>query len=158
MKTRLLLAVMLATGSLPCLAEITRSVDSQGHVTFSDEPVPGSVESTPVIIDTAPAPSMQEINASEQQAQEMINRANLNQQERDSRSADRNAGIQAAQMNLDAATTHLEDVKVVRGGIDTQGKAGGGTRLRPEYLQRLQEAEQQVKDAQKQLDAAKMAR
>jgi hypothetical protein len=140
------------------MAEITRSVDSQGNVTFSDEPVPGSVESTPVIIDTPPAPSMQEINESEQQAQEMINRANLNQQERDSRSADRNAGIQAAQMNLDAAEAHLEEVKVVRGGIDTQGLAGGGTRLRPEYVQRLQEAEQQVKDAQKQLDATKMAR
>ena len=149
---------MLATGSLPCMAEITRSVDSQGNVTFSDEPVPGSVESTPVILDTTPAPSMQEINESEQQAQEMINRANLNQQHRDSRSADRNAGIQAAQMNLDAAEAHLEEVKVVRGGIDTQGLAGGGTRLRPEYVQRLQEAEQQVKDAQKQLDAAKMAR
>ena len=73
MKTRLLLAVMLATGSLPCIAEITRSVDSQGNVTFSDEPVPGSVESTPVILDTTPAPSTQEINKSEQQAQEMIN-------------------------------------------------------------------------------------
>lgn len=158
MKTRLLLAVMLATGSLPCMAEITRSVDSQGNVTFSDEPVPGSVESTPVILDTTPAPSMQEINESEQQAQEMINRANLSQQERDSRSADRNAGIQAAQMNLDAAEAHLEEVRVVRGGIDTQGLAGGGTRLRPEYVQRLQEAEQQVTDAQKQLDAAKMAR
>jgi hypothetical protein len=140
------------------MAEITRSVDSQGNVTFSDVPVPGSVESTPVIIDTSPAPSKQEINESEQQAQETINRANLNQQERDSRSADKKAGIQAAQMNLDAAEAHLEEVKVVRGGIDTQGLAGGGTRLRPEYVQRLQEAEQQVKDAQKQLDAAKMAR
>ena len=158
MKTRLLLAVMLTTGSLPCMAEITRSVDSQGNVTFSDEPVPGSVESTPVILDIPPAPSMQKINESEQQAQEMINRANLNQQEQDSRSADRNEGIQAAQMNLDAANAHLEEVKVVRGGIDTQGLAGGGTRLRPEYVQRLQDAEQQVKDAQKQLDAARMAR
>ena len=157
MKTRLLLAAMLATASLPCMAEITRSVDSQGNVTFSDEPVPGSVESTPVIIDTSPAPSKQEINESEQQAQEMINRANLNQQERDSRSADRSAGIQAAQMNLDAAAAHLEDVQVVR-AEDRQGLAGGGTRLRPEYLQRLQEAEQQVKDAQKQLDVTKMAR
>ena len=158
MKTRLLLAVMLATGSLPCVSEITRSVDSEGNITFSDQPVPGSVETTPVIIDAPPAPSKQEIYQSEQQAQDMINRANVNQQERDSSSADRKAGIQAAQMNLDAAEAHLEEVKVVRGGIDTQGKAGGGTRLRPEYLQRLQEAEQQVGQAQKQLDAAKMAR
>ena len=158
MKTRLLLAVMLATGSLPCMAEITRSVDSQGNVTVSDEPVPGSVESTPVILDTPPAPSTQEINESEQQAQDMINRANLNQQQRDASNADRQTEIQSAQRNLDAAEAHLEEVKVVRGGIDTQGLAGGGTRLRPEYLQRVQEAEQQVADAQKRLDAAKMAR
>ena len=158
MKTRLLLAVMLATGSLPCVSEIIRSVDGQGNVTFSDQPVAGSVESTPVIIDVPPAPSKQEINKSEQQAQDMINRANLNQQERDASNADKKANIQAAQRNLDAAEAHLEEVKVVRGGIDTQGLAGGGTRLRPEYLQRVQDAEQQVTDAQKQLDAAKMAR
>ena len=66
--------------------------------------------------------------------------------------------FKAAQRNLDAAEAHLDEVKVVRGGIDTQGLAGGGTRLRPEYLQRVQEAEQQVTDAQKRLDAAKMAR
>jgi len=158
MKTRLLLTVMLAASSLPCVSEITRSVDKDGNITFSDQPIAGSVESTPVIIDAPPAPSKQEIRENEQQAQDMINRANLNQQERDASNADRQTEIQAAQRNLDAAKAHLEEVKVVRGGIDTQGLAGGGTRLRPEYLQRVQEAEQQVTDARKRLDAARMAR
>ena len=157
MKTRILLAVMLAASSLPCVSEITRSVDSQGNVTFSDQPVPGSVEATPVILDTPPAPSKQEITKSERQAQDMINRANQNQQKMESSKADRSARIQAAQMNLDAANAHLEEVEVVREG-DRQGLAGGGTKLRPEYLQRVQEAEKQVTDAQKQLDAAKLAR
>lgn len=157
MKTRLLLAVMLATSSVPCVSEITRSVDSQGNVTFSDQPVPGSVEATPVILDTPPAPSKQEITESERQAQDMINRANQNQQKIDSSNAERSARIQAAQMNLDAANAQLKEDEVVREG-DRQGLAGGGTKLRPEYLQRVQEAEQQVTDAQKQLDAAKLAR
>ena len=157
MKTRILLAVMLAASSLPCVSEITRSVDSQGNVTFSDQPVPGSVEATPVILDTPPAPSKQEITESERQAQDMINRANQNQQKMDSSKADRSARIQAAQMNLDSAKAHLKEVEVVREG-DRQGLAGGGTKLRPEYLQRVQKAEKQVTDAQKRLDAARMAR
>ncbi|MEN8205813.1 MAG: DUF4124 domain-containing protein [Pseudomonadota bacterium] len=156
MNTRIILAVMLATGSLPCVSEITRSVDKDGNVTFSDQPVPGSVETTPVVIDTPPAPSKQEINESERQARDMINRANLSQQKRDSSTDDRAARIQAAQMNLDATTAHLREVEVVR-AEDRQALVGGGTKLRPEYLQRVQEAEQQVMGAQRQLDAAKMA-
>lgn len=156
MNARIILALMLASSSLPCVSEVIRSVDKDGNVTFSDQPVPGSVESTPVIID-APPPSRQEVNESEQQAQEMIRRANQLGQETDSIDASRTANIKAAQMNLDSATAHLRDVQVVREG-DRQGLAGGGTKLRPEYLQRVQDAEQQVMDAQQQLDAAKMAR
>ena len=155
MKTRILLAVMLATGSLPCVSEVIRSVDAEGNVTFSDQAVPGSVEATPVVID-APPPSRQDIDKSEQQAQDMIQRANLNQQERDVSNTDRSANIQAARMNLDAATAHLREVKVVD-WQDRQSLAGGGSKLRPEYLQRVQEAEQQVMDAQKQFDAVMMA-
>ena len=89
MKIRIVLAVMLATSSLPCMSEITRSVDSEGNVTFSDQPVAGSVDATPVIIDTSSAPSKQEITESEQQAQDMINRA----KKIDKSNADREAGI-----------------------------------------------------------------
>jgi hypothetical protein len=156
MKTRILLAVVLTASSLFCVSEVLRSVDKDGNITFSDQPVAGSVEATPVVID-APPPSRQDVNKSEQQAQEMINRANLNQQERDTSNADRSANIQAAQKNLDAANAHLKEVEVVD-WQDRQSLAGGGSKLRPEYLQRVKEAEQQVMEAQKQLDAAKMAR
>jgi len=157
MKSRIVLAVIMAINSMPGVSEITRSVDKEGNITFSDQPVPGSVETTPVVIDAPPPPSRQEVNESEQQAQDIINRANLNQQKTASSNADKKASIQAAQRNLDAANAHLLDVEVVRKG-DRQALAGGGTKLRPEYLQRVQEAEQQVTGAQKQLDAAKKAR
>ena len=156
MKSRIILAVMLAASSLPSLAEVLRSVDKDGNVTFSDQPVPGSVESTSVIID-APPPSRQDVRKSEQQAQKMIRQADQVGQEIDSSIADRNANIKAAQMNLDSASAHLRDAQVVRAG-DRQALAGGGNRLRPEYLQRVQDAEQQVMDAQKKLNEAKMAR
>jgi hypothetical protein len=156
MKARIILALLLASNSLPCTAEVIRSVDKDGNVTFSDQPVPGSVTATPVVID-AYQPSPQEVTESEQQAKETIQRADQLQQQLDTTNADRAARIKAAQMNLDSATAHLRDVQVVREG-DRQGLAGGGTKLRPEYLQRVQEAEQQVMAAQKQLDAAKMGR
>lgn len=156
MNSKIILAVILAASSLPCVSEVLRSVDKHGNVTFSDAPVPGSVEVTPVIIDDSP-PSRQEVSESEQEAQEIINKANQIGQETDASSFDRSANIKAAQMDLDSATAHLREVQVVGEG-DRQALAGGGSRLRPEYLQRVQDAEQQVMDAQKKLDAAKRAR
>ena len=156
MNSRIILAVLLTVTSLPSLSEVIRSVDKDGNVTFSDQSVPGSIEETTVIID-APPPPRQDVMESEQQAREMIRQADVNQQQRDASTTDRAANIQAAQMNLDSANAHLREASVVRAG-DRVGLAGGGTRLRPEYLQRVQDAEQQVMEAQKKLDAAKRAR
>ena len=156
MKSRIILAVMLATSSLPSVSEVLRSVDKHGNVTFSDQPVPGSVEATTVVID-APPPPQQEVSESEQEAQETIRKANQIGQETESGSFDRAANIKAAQMNLDSATAHLREAQVVGEG-DRQALAGGGSRLTPAYLQRVQDAEQQVMDAQKKLDAVKRAR
>jgi len=156
MKAELILTTMLLASSLPCASEVIRSVDKDGNVTFSDQPVPGSVEATPVILDVY-KPTPKEVTESEQQAQQTIQRADQLSQEVDTKDTDRAANIQAAKMNLDSATAHLREVQVVREG-DRQALAGGGSRLRPEYLQRVQDAEQQVMEAQKKLDEAKMAR
>jgi type IV secretory pathway VirB10-like protein len=157
MKTYALIASLLAISVSPLSAEVIRSVDKDGNVTFSDAPVPGSVESNRVVIDAPPAPTPQEASESERQAQEMIQRANRNQAERDVQADDRGARIKAAQMDLDSATAHLREVQVVRAG-DRQSLANGGSRLRPEYLERVQDAEQQVMDAQKKLNEAKLSR
>ena len=156
MKSRIILALMLAASSLSSVSEVLRSVDKNGNVTFSDQPVPGSVEETPVVID-APPPSRQEVSESEQEAQETIKKANQIGQETESGSFDRAASIKAAEMTLDSATAHLREAQVVGEG-DRQALAGGGSRLTPAYLQRVQDAEQQVMDAQQKLDAAKRAR
>ena len=156
MKAELILTTLLLASSLPCASEVIRSVDKDGNVTFSDQPVPGSVEATPVILDVY-KPSPQEVTESQQQKQQTIQRADQLTQEMDTKNADKAANIQAAEMNLDSATAHLREVQVVREG-DRQALAGGGTRLRPEYLQRVQDAEQQVMEAQKKLNEAKMAR
>lgn len=156
MNNRIILAVLLATTSLPSVSEVYRSVARDGSVTFSDQPVPGSVEESTVVIDTQ-TPTPQEVKASEQQARETIKKADQIGQETESIEAEKAANIKAARMNLESAQAHLREVQVVRAS-DRQSLAGGGSKLRPEYLQRLQDAEQQVMEAQKKLDAAKRAR
>jgi hypothetical protein len=155
MHTRILLTIMLLGSALPCTSEVIRSVDKDGNVTFSDQPVPGSVESTPVILDVY-QPTPREVTESEQLEQQTIQRADQLTNQMDKQNARRAANIQAAQMNLESATAHLREVQVIREG-DRQALVGGGTKLRPEYLQRVQDAEQQVMEAQKKLDEAKMA-
>jgi hypothetical protein len=155
MNSRIILAVLLTAISLPTVSEVYRSVARDGSVTFSDQPVPGSIEETTVTIDV-PQPTLQEVKASEQQAQETIHRANQLTQETDTLEAEKAANIKAAQMNLESAQAHLREVQVVRAG-DRQSLAGGGSKLRPEYLERVKDAEQQVMDAQKKLQAAKQA-
>ena len=157
MNKYILITSLLAMSVSQVSAEVIRSVDKDGNVTFSDAPVPGSVESSRVVIDTPPAPTPQEVSESERQAQDMIQRANRNQAERDVQTDDRAARIRAAQMDLDSATAHLREVQVVR-AEDRQSLANGRSRLRPEYLQRVQDAEQQVMDAQKKLNEAKQSR
>ena len=157
MNKYILITSLLAMSVSQVSAEVIRSVDKDGNVTFSDAPVPGSVESSRVVFDTPPAPTPQEVSESERQAQDMIQRANRNQAERDVQTDDRAARIRAAQMDLDSATAHLREVQVVR-AEDRQSLANGRSRLRPEYLQRVQDAEQQVMDAQRKLNEAKMSR
>jgi hypothetical protein len=157
MKSKLIVGAIVAVTCSATNAEVLRSVDKDGNVTFSDAPVPGSVESSRVVIDTPPAPTPQEVSESERQAQEMIQRANQNQVERDVQADDRASRIRAAQLDLDSATAHLREVQVVR-AEDRQSLANGRSRLRPEYLQRVQDAEQQVMDAQRKLNEAKLSR
>jgi hypothetical protein len=148
-----LLTGLLLLSSTAASAEVIRSVDKDGNVTFSDVPVAGSVASERVIVDT-PQPTPQEVSESERQAQEMIERANHSQVERDVQSDDRAARIRAAQLDLDAATAHLREVQVVR-AEDRQSLANGRSKLRPEYLERVKNAEQQVMTAQQKLNEAK---
>jgi hypothetical protein len=56
-------AVLLLLLAWPVAAEVYRSVDENGHVTFSDVPPADAVESVPVEI--APGPSAEQVQASQ---------------------------------------------------------------------------------------------
>lgn len=152
MNFRILSTLLLVATTLPATAEVVRSVDKDGNVTFSDQPVEGSVESSNIKID-APAPSGKELTKSQQEAQDVIQKAN----QIPSASQDREQAVTAAEKNLESAKAELEAAKIVGEG-DRKGTAGGGSRLTPEYLQRVKDAEEKVTKAQKQLDKAKSGR
>ncbi len=144
MNYKILPLMLLAVVSQPATADTAlRSVDRDGNITFSDERVPGSVESERISID-APAPSRDSLNESQREAQAIIDKANRidtgNQRETQQG--------QSAEQRVESARKQLDASKVVREG-DRIGKAGGGTRLSPEYLERVRLAEQILKEAEK---------
>jgi len=152
MNFRILTTLLLVATALPAAAEVVRSVDKEGNVTFSDQPVKGSVESSNIKID-APAPSGKELTKSQQEAQDVIHKAN----QIPSASQDREQAVTAAEKNLESAMAELEAAKVVGEG-DRKGTAGGSSRLTPGYLERVKDAEEEVEKAQKQLNKARLSR
>ena len=142
MNYKILPLLLLAAISQQAMADAMRSVDRDGNVTFSDKPVAGSIESERVRID-APAPSRDSLNASQREAQAIIDKANRI----DTSSQSKTQPGQSSKQRVESARKELEASKVVRAG-DRQGKAGGGTRLTPEYHERVRQAEQALKDAE----------
>jgi hypothetical protein len=152
MKHRYLITLLLAAGAHQVYAQPAyRSVDEQGNITFSDAPVPGAAEETRIKID-APTPSTAEVQESRQQAAEMLDAAS--QTTETSAAPSQAAQRQAAQRAVQEAEQQLEAAREVREG-DRIGTASGGSRLTPEYLERVRMAEEQVDRARKQLEATK---
>lgn len=147
-----LFALLLAILSAVAAAEtVYRTVDAEGNVSFTDEPPPTGSGVEEITID-APPPPASRVRQSEQEAQAAINKANRNQMRREAADEQRSMELREAEKALEQAQKNLEEAKVVREG-DRRGKAGGGTRLTTEYLNRVKAAEKGVEEAQSRLDS-----
>ena len=91
--------------------------------------------------------SQEGINESQREAQAAIDRANRHQQQRDAANQLKQQQNQSAEQRVEDARKQLQTAKIIGEG-DRKGKAGGGTRLTPEYLERVKKAEQALKDAE----------
>jgi len=138
-----LLSLFLIAVPLHGAAEVERSVDKDGNVTFSDKPVQGSVSSERIGIDSS-SPSPDRLNESVQESQDIIDKARRSQQKRDSINNKNNGSNQS----VEEARKQLEESKVVREG-DRRGTARGGSRLTPEYQERVKAAERNLEQIQK---------
>ena len=145
MNYKIMSMLLLAVVSQQASTDVLRSVDKDGNITFSDAPVPGTIESENISIDV-PAPSIESVNESQREAEAIIDKANSNQQKIDA-TVQREAQQQSTEQRIEDARKQLEASKTVGDG-DRQGKAGGGTRLPPEYQERVRQAEQALKDAE----------
>lgn len=150
MNYRNLLIVILATSALQVSAQTAyRSVDEEGNVTFSDQPVAGAAEESEILID-APAPSTESRQESRKQATEMMDAARSGQQTSSDAGLSKAQRQQEAKEALERAESNLREAEVVKAG-DRKGTASGGSRLTPGYLERVQEAEQAVEQARQQV-------
>lgn len=154
MNYRNLLILFLATSALQVSAQTAyRSVDEEGNVTFSDQPVSGAVKESEIRID-APAPSPESRQQSREQATEMMDAAGSGQQTGSDAGLSKAQRQQEAKAALERAESNLQEAKVVRPG-DRKGTASGSSRLTPGYLERVQEAEQAVELARQQVKATR---
>jgi hypothetical protein len=146
MKLMTLLCAGLVIAASRVSAETAlRSVDEQGNVTFSDEPVSGAVQQEQITID-APAPSGASRQDARQRAGQVERAAS---QAGASGGPDRAAEQKAARQKVQEAEQAYEEAVQVREG-DRIGTAGGGSRLKPGYHERVREAEAEVERAKEQ--------
>jgi hypothetical protein len=151
---KFIIPVMLLAGvAMPLsAADVIRSVDQEGTATYSDRPVPGDTDLSVMEID-APAPAGESLTESQREARAVINKANRLQQQTNAAKSDKTAAGASARQELEHAKADLEAAKVIGEG-DRQALAGGGSKLTPEYRNRIQAAEKRLEEARKQLDQA----
>lgn len=150
MKFIIPVVLLTATAMQVFAADVIRSVDQDGSVTFSDTPVPGNTDSAPITTE-APAPATDTLTDSQREAQAVIDKANRLQQQEAAADQKKAQDAASARQELERANAELEAARAVGEG-DRQSLAGGGSKLTPEYLNRVQAAEKQVEEAKKKLN------
>lgn len=131
---------------------VYRIVDATGHVTFSDAPPSPDVNAEQVEVNAGP--SEERVREAEARVQAMQQQLQKLQSERLQKSTERGDRVTEAQDNLKKAEEDLAATKEIR-DEDRQNLVGGTRRIRPEYFDRIKEAEARVDDAAKELNKAR---
>lgn len=136
----------------PVSAEIYRHVDSQGNVTFTDEPPAGAQDVEEVVL--PPGPSPESIRDTEKRNQEILRASDKAEKRRWEEKRKREATIAQAKRQLEEAEKRLEEAKVIQ-DEDRQNLAGGKRRINPDYFARVKAAKEEVEKARKALREAR---
>ena len=145
MKCNSLLAAITVLAVCQASAEnVYRSVDEQGNVTFSDRPVQGAQQQEQIRIQTtSPTPEQQQQTRQRETALQKAAEKGAG-----SSAAQRASEQKAARQAVEDAEKRLEEAARVREG-DRIGTAGGGSRLKPHYHERVRAAEDALEQARK---------
>jgi hypothetical protein len=140
-----ILVVTLLVG--PAGAQVYKSVDAEGRVTYSATPPPQEDAAVVEQVPLAPGPSEAERREAEQRVQAIGRELTRTEQERRTQASQGRGGVAEAEQALQQARSDLEQAKVQRLD-DWQYLSGGGRVLKQSYLDRVQRAQQAVKTAE----------
>ncbi|MEW8506737.1 MAG: DUF4124 domain-containing protein [Candidatus Thiodiazotropha sp.] len=145
-RTPLLAACILTLPSLSSAGDVYRTVDADGNVTYTDSPpnVDASVEK----VEIHPGPSEASRLDTERRNAAIRKAMEEAQAERLEKEASRGERLSKARKALDEAEESLKKSKEI-GDDDRQFFTGGRSRIRPEYYDRIKQAEDKVEAARK---------
>jgi hypothetical protein len=151
MKSSLLLSALLLP-SLLVAEEAYRSLDETGQAIFSDTP-PADGQAVEKI-ELMPGPSPQSVRDAEARHEAVSSQLEKLQKERERKEQIRAARVQEAEKALEIAEAELADAKQLKDS-DRQSLATGKRKIKPEYFERVKEAELAVEAARKELQKAR---
>ncbi|MCU7850726.1 MAG: DUF4124 domain-containing protein [Candidatus Thiodiazotropha sp. (ex Monitilora ramsayi)] len=139
--------------SIPtALAEIYRSLDAEGNVTYTDVPPEG--EQAAERITLPPEPSDETVRDTELRNMEIRRAADSASRKRLEEKRKQSAKVDQARKRLAEAEAKLAETKVIR-DEDRQKLAGGKRRIHPDYFARVNGAKLEVEKARKALRKAR---
>jgi hypothetical protein len=149
----LLLALFISLLPSRLLAgDVYRSVDADGNVSYTDSPTKTDTKVEKVEIQPGPSEASridtEQRNAAIRKAMEEA------QAKRREKQASRDERLSKARKELEDAEETLKQRKELGEG-DRQYLSGGRSRIRPEYFERLKEAEEAVEAARKKYKEAR---
>ncbi|MCU7811134.1 MAG: DUF4124 domain-containing protein [Candidatus Thiodiazotropha sp. (ex Notomyrtea botanica)] len=139
--------------SIPvAVAEIYRSLDAEGNVTYTDVPPEGEQAAEKVTL--PPEPSPEAIRETELRNMEIRRAADGASRKRLEEKRKQSAKVEQARKMLAEAEEKLAETKVIR-DEDRQNMAGGKRRVHPDYFARVNAAKLEVDKARKALRKAR---
>lgn len=148
---QVILKTILLTLVLPGLVssgEVYRTVDESGQVIFSDTPPANATDMERIPL--TPGPSAASVRKAEAREEAIRRELESIKTQREQQQRERVDRLSQAKQELAEAEARLIASKEFREG-DRQSLAGGKSRIRPEYFQRVEEAEEAVEAARKRL-------
>jgi TolA-binding protein len=132
---------------------VYKSVDAQGRVTYSSSPPPAAADEMVEKVRIAPGPTEQQQQEAARRVEKLEEATRSAEQQRQEQTARRTQARSEAQRELRKAQIALEEARI-KGDGDWQTLATGGRVLKQSYLDRVDNAERRVRQAQ---DAARGA-
>jgi hypothetical protein len=143
---RLLIGLMIIPLSIQ--AEVFRSVDEHGNVTYTDSP---PVDRSKVErVEIAPGPSAESLSNTLERNRAIRKAMEEAREKRLEKQVSKDEKLTKAKEDVEEAEKKLEEMRKI-GDDDRQFLTGGKSFIKPEYYERVKQAQQELDEAKKRL-------